>query len=400
MEEEINFPRGGSGRKQQSSDSTSDRKLIEKKKSRKRADSNDFLFGKAGDETSASKKTKKRKKSTEKSAAESAESTSSAISSLPLGGGAVQAPINSAKQKKPAFIESISFQKLTKGMKLLGVVREVAEEYAVVSLPSMLTGFIRPNTNSSTRLDHVLSVGMVLPVVILKATSETINEKSFGSKSKPVVKRRIELSVSPSAVNNGLTADMLYEGMSVRGRIRSVEDHGCLVDLSINGIRGNSCFLKYDNIEGEYEVIDTKDDEMQSDDNDKFLLNSGRIYDFTIMSLPKMDSGKLDIIQMKLQTAQTRSKTMADTVACKKAKHTIRSLCPGMLLPVSVEHHAGNGICVTFMGHVYRGSIDSNNLGGFLPEDYDKYVDKKQGTSNEMWWKSVFVGRLKSVSGN
>ena len=43
-------------------------------------------------------------------------------------------------------------------MKLLGIVREVAPDYAVVCLPSMLTGFIRRDSNSGIRLNHVVSV--------------------------------------------------------------------------------------------------------------------------------------------------------------------------------------------------------------------------------------------------
>lgn len=66
------------------------------------------------------------------------------ISTLPLGGGAVLQPSTVAGGRRmPAKIELLSFGKLGKGMKVLGVIREVKEEYAVVSLPTMLTGFVR-----------------------------------------------------------------------------------------------------------------------------------------------------------------------------------------------------------------------------------------------------------------
>jgi len=409
---EEDFPRGGitpSQQQQQPSSSAAtenEKKKNEKKRGRKRAESNDFLFGTGAlaVDQQGSKKSKKQKKNAAVVDA-SATGTSASMSSLPLGGGAVQPPSgsSSAAYKKPAFIESISFQKLAKGMKLLGIVREVAPDYAVVSLPSMLTGFIRRDSNSGIRLDHVVNVGMVLPVVVVKATSETVVDRNAsGQKGKSVLKKRIELTVSPSAVNSGLTKDMLYEGIVVRGRIRSVEDHGCLVDLNINGIGGTNCFLKYENIGGGYEILDPNDDddEMESANDEgekKSILNKGRVYDFTICSLPKKDSGPLSIIQLKLDTTENRSKKVIDPLTCMNSKHTIRSLCPGMLLNVDVEHHARNGLCVTFMGSVYRGAIDSNNLGGFLPDGFD-LKDKKTSAPGDMWWKDVFVGKLRKIT--
>ena len=43
----------------------------------------------------------------------------------------------------PAKIELLTFGKLAKGIKVLGVIREVHEEYGVISLPTMLMGFVR-----------------------------------------------------------------------------------------------------------------------------------------------------------------------------------------------------------------------------------------------------------------
>jgi hypothetical protein len=66
------------------------------------------------------------------------------ISALPLGGGGVLPPTTSGGGKvTPAKIELLTFGKLAGGMKVLGVVREVKEEYAVVALPTMLVGFVR-----------------------------------------------------------------------------------------------------------------------------------------------------------------------------------------------------------------------------------------------------------------
>lgn len=384
MEEELNFPRGGK-------ENAEEKKTpVSEKKSKKRSNSSDFLFGGSKEE-----KSKKQKKSKDVTSSKNFPMGSS--SSLPLGGGGVLQPTQSSSLKKPAFIESLSFQKLAKGTKLLGIVREVAEEYAVVSLPGMLTGFLRKD-KTDVSLNRVVSVGMCLAVIVLKATSETVIDKNASSK-QPIQKRRIELSVAPALLNAGLTIDMLFTGMHVRGKIRSVEDHGCLIDLGVSGIGGSTtCFLKYESIDGRYRVADENLDNENNGESLDFILNSGRIYDFTIDTLPdRADKDSAKLVQVKLQTVEERAKSKVNSGKYLALHHTIRTLQPGLLVDADVEHHAKNGVCVSFLGNVYRGSIESSHLGGYLP---DTSVDQKLKLriTSEMWWKSVFTGKNRLVS--
>jgi rRNA biogenesis protein RRP5 len=388
MEEEFNFPRGGYEKEEEKKHTDNERKT------KKRSNSRDFLFGQAHDE-----KSKKQKKSKDSAASASSKSAPAGISTLPLGGGGVLQPTQSSSLKKPAFIESLSFQKLAKGTKLLGIVREVAEEYAVVSLPGLLTGFLCKD-KTGTPLTKVVSVGMCLPVIVVKATSETVKDNNSNTK-QPIQKRRIELSVAPPLLNSGLNADMLFKGMHIRGRIRSVEDHGCLIDLGVSGLGGSTTFLKYENIEGKYEILDA-DTESDDDDDDQnsdvdFVLNEGRVFDFTIDSLPeRADHESTRIVQVKLQTVEERAKFKVNAGKYLALNHTIRTLQPGMLVEADVEHHAKNGICVSFLGSVYRGSIDSSHLGGYLP-DVSKDQKLKSQIPSDMWWKSVFTGKNRVV---
>ena len=268
----------------------------------------------------------------------------------------------------------------------------------------MLTGFIR--RDHGIRLDHVVSVGMVLSVSVLRATSESVSTKSeqAATGAASVIKRRIELTIAPKHINDGLNAKMLYPGMNVRGVIKSVEDHGCIVDLSVAGIGKAGCFLKFDNIQGGHEILPNDGDAdtiMESEDKDKtFQINKGRIYDFSIKSLPNKDvSNTSSVIQLQLDDVETRSKNSIDPSTYNPSMHNIKTLIPGMLLDVDVEHFARNGLCVTFLGNVYRGAIDTTNLGGFLPDsDEANEVMKSKGTTPEMWWKSVFVGKNRLVS--
>ena len=215
-------------------------------------------------------------------------------------------------------------------------------------------------------------------------------------------KRRIELSPLPKDVNAGFRLDdflsakggsgksKVRDGHSddgafvIRGRIVSVEDHGCLVDIGI----GKNAFLKFDNVEDDYEILedimDIDDDEKKSNGlkqskakgaggNSQKLINPGRIYDFTL--LPKQNG---PILQLSLPSTNTLSRIRLN----ESITPTLSSLQPGMLTEVKVEQHAKNGMCVNFMGGLYRGSIDEDHLGGHNG-------DSKDG----MWWKGVFRGK-------
>ena len=153
------------------------------------------------------------------------------------------------------------------------MIREVTDEYAVVSLPTMLTGFvrrgggsesIRSNSQGDTRSPPLLTrvlpkVNTVMAFYVLSTSTTTI-EQHDGSKkerqtaaaaattatttSAQVKKRRIELSPWPVHVNAGVRVDEYLSPKSsrstsistgstptstmvVRGCIVSVEDHGC-----------------------------------------------------------------------------------------------------------------------------------------------------------------------------
>lgn len=143
LNEETSFPRGrrSTPKKDESSSSTA-----EKKKGRKRSASqdkssqkettpaSDFLFGSAA-ETESRKKSKKKKE-------DSSIAANPKSSLLPLGGGGVVQPSASNKHGGEAVIEALSFGKLAKGTKLLGIVRELQPDYAVLSLPNLLSGYV------------------------------------------------------------------------------------------------------------------------------------------------------------------------------------------------------------------------------------------------------------------
>eukprot|EP00560_Eucampia_antarctica_P009287 CAMPEP_0197827370 /NCGR_PEP_ID=MMETSP1437-20131217/4159_1 /TAXON_ID=49252 ORGANISM="Eucampia antarctica, Strain CCMP1452" /NCGR_SAMPLE_ID=MMETSP1437 /ASSEMBLY_ACC=CAM_ASM_001096 /LENGTH=2087 /DNA_ID=CAMNT_0043428183 /DNA_START=30 /DNA_END=6293 /DNA_ORIENTATION=+ len=407
MEEEILFPRGRPTPKdpQQKAASTADNhETSTKKKKRTRSDSGDFLFG----GTSSSKELiglkGKKSKSKKRDEDNAASSRNDNVSMMPLGGGAVLPPLSTdSGSKRPALIESLSFTKLAKGMKLLGMVREVSDEYAVISLPNMWTGFLVRKKNG-VPLTRVVSIDQVLPFIVQKTTAEQSSQKN----TRETPKRRIELSVDPIHINVGLTGiPNLEAGRHIRGVVSSCEDHGCLVDIGIARVQ---CFLSYDQIEGgKYRLLsDTDDNDSVDEESDKvdgskvtWKLNKGRVYDFTILSLPSNDSAGA-IIQLSLQSTESRCKHLTTQAVLPSANPTLRTLLPGMLVTVCVEQYAKNGLCVSFLDNVFRGAIDMAGLGGFYTPDLfseDAFSKPKSGTKRleETWFKKVFSGKFRFV---
>ena len=333
---------------------------------------------------------------------------------------------------------------------MLGVLREVASEYAVVSLPCMLTGFVRRSGKGPPLTQVLPPVDTIMAFSILQTTTEQLSGKSQSKSSKTadtIKKRRIELSPLPNHVNAGVRLDQFLSSayntnsetssnnessMIVRGRIVSIEDHGCIVDLggiassvAGSGERKMQAFLKFENIEGSYEIVD-EDDEMEEDDvedqdnhkekdadstktaameidnnNPTRLLNKHRLYDFAISPSSNTNAGSQSILQLTLPSPQTLS-TMRTTSNIKMAP-SLSSLMPGMLMEVQVEQYAKNGMCLSFMKGVYRGAVDEDHLGGWRGVDEKgsggKNSHKKLdvGGDPSMWWKNVFRGKHAKV---
>lgn len=148
---EESFPRGGNEPKPEEEKSSGEKSHRKKKRSLDKDDaaekaSEDFLFG--APKRSSSSKRKKHKKGSKE---EFGHSANNKHSLLPLGGGGVSFKKNLHKEslgiasKPEPFIEALGFSKLDKGTKLLGIVREVQDDFVVFSLPNLLTGYVLRN---------------------------------------------------------------------------------------------------------------------------------------------------------------------------------------------------------------------------------------------------------------
>jgi rRNA biogenesis protein RRP5 len=157
---------------------------------------------------------------------------------------------NGEEEKKQTRIEGLSYRRLVPGTLVLGQVTQITSKDIALALPNNLTGYV-PLTEISdqlnTRINNLLeqddsvdgegedfadidlkkqfSVGQYLRAYVTKSVSEVGNSG----------KRRIELSLRPQLVNSGISKDELASNVLVQAAVSSVEDHGIIMDLSLDG---------------------------------------------------------------------------------------------------------------------------------------------------------------------
>ena len=419
MVQEASFPRGSSRpAKKDEKPQESDGKKLRPSQKRKAASGDsstptassvkkDFLFGssKKKDDGKSSSLSKRRK--TEDAPVPS----SNKNSLLPLGGGGVTVSTKKHKLKSgdessvsttTIHIESLGFSKIAKGSKVLACVREVHEQYAIVSLPNLLTAYILSQTKAGQPakypLVNMLHVGQTLAVVITKIVTEQVKEGQS--------RRRIQVSALPQAVNPrfllaGESGDnkgtsvtiaanrLARASVPLRGQILSVEDHGCVIELGF-GRRG---FLRFDQVGGSGQedknyIILEEDEEYEDEEDDDpskrpVILQKGRIHDF--LALPVTTNSGEDqhattIFPLSLPSTQSMAKKSVSSLTSndssrsgKRGKNKTKtipfsfsSLMPGWLVQVKVEAIANNGLCVSLFGNIFRGAIEMNHLGATL----------------------------------
>lgn len=135
---ETSFPRGGGDHSKSSSKRT--RRNEDQPRRSSIVKDKDFLFQSSSDFDN--QKSKKRLSNGGATKENKRSRVSSSIGSLgQLGGGMVT--VKQLNKVKHHFIEPLSFKRIHSGMKLLGIVRQLEDDFAVISLPNMFSGYIR-----------------------------------------------------------------------------------------------------------------------------------------------------------------------------------------------------------------------------------------------------------------
>ncbi|KAF8140429.1 hypothetical protein EV363DRAFT_1393337 [Boletus edulis] len=166
-------------------------------------------------------------------------------------------------------IEHLNYKRLMPGMRVLGQVMSIQPLAIVVSLPNQLFAHV-PITQITSQLTHRLEstnddedeelddnksesstqvpdltdlfyVGQyVRAAVISTHPPGTTDMAGLGRVRDDAIKasRRVELSLLPEKVNVGVRKADLKIGYSLNAAVRSIEDHGYLLELGISGVSG------------------------------------------------------------------------------------------------------------------------------------------------------------------
>ena len=132
-------------------------------------------------------------------------------------------------------------------MLLLGMVREVRESEALISLPNDLTGWVEVDQISdelnavieaalddddteAPALSDFLHLGQTVRCVVAATSSVMGGDKKMH--------KHVSLSLKPSMVNLALSAAAVHPGMVLYGAISSVEDRGYQVSFGTRALSG------------------------------------------------------------------------------------------------------------------------------------------------------------------
>lgn len=148
---------------------------------------------------------------------------------------------------------------------MLGCISKINATDLAISLPNNLTGFV-PLTSISKKftkqieslaedsdeegsigekdgetkeadsfdLKTMFRVGQYIRVCVIHSV-EDVSARKGASGEQNKTKRHIVLSLEPSMTNAGLSPNELVVGITVQASVSSIEDHGLIMELDING---------------------------------------------------------------------------------------------------------------------------------------------------------------------
>ena len=240
----------------------------------------------------------------------------------------------SAMDTMPKYVELLKFKYLRSGIKLWGMITEIRATEMTVSLAHGLKGRVLlenasdtiprgaglkgEDSNATFHLNAYFSLGSYVRCVIVKVTGKQDNHN----------RKAIDLSTRVSDVNKGLRSDALCEGTCMTGCVKSVEDHGYMIDF---GIKGTSGFLKKSQCPRD--------------------LLQGSNLDVVVASLKRDGHAIVSADPQDVDSCVTKEWPGID----------VNSLLPGSLVNVKVRHVLSDGLAVSFLTF-FNGTIDQFHL--------------------------------------
>ncbi|KAI0756786.1 U3 snoRNP-associated protein Rrp5 [Daedaleopsis nitida] len=277
-------------------------------------------------------------------------------------------------------IEHLNYKRAVVGMKILGQIVAVEPLALIVSLPNQLFGHV-PITNISTQLTQVLETvedvemdssneedeetspsrvpdlseifqpGQYVRGIVTAVHAPGATDSSGLGRARDEVQkasRRIELSLVPEKVNEGVAKSDLRTGFTLSASVKSVEDHGYILDLGISDVSG---FLSF------------KDSQKGPFPSER-KLHVGRLLDVAVTKLS--GNGR---------TCNVSVDPKALTTACLTEISSVTSVVPGALVQSLVTAVQPDGLILQVLGY-FDGTVDQFHLVPGDPEEHYKVGQK------------------------
>jgi len=269
-------------------------------------------------------------------------------------------------QKDQIRVEHLNYKRMTVGMKILGQVVSVQPLALILSLPNQLFGHV-PITQISTHFTHILEAidedeelsdaeldneltpkrvpdlfdifhpGQYVRAVVTAVHSPGSTDAIGIDRTRDeTVKasRRVELSLSPDKVNDGVQKTDLRPGFTLSAAIESKEDHGYVVDLGIPDVSGFLTFKDAKN--GPFDRHST--------------LHIGHIIDVSVLKMS--GNGRTCTINVDYGTFTASSLSEITNVT---------SLLPGTLVQSLITAVVPSGLNLQMLGY-FEGTVDQVHL--------------------------------------
>ncbi|KAI0673370.1 U3 snoRNP-associated protein Rrp5 [Trametes maxima] len=277
-------------------------------------------------------------------------------------------------------IEHLNYKRVVVGMKILGQVIAVEPLALIVALPNQLFAHV-PITQISSQLTHILESmdddemhssgdeeedaspsrvpdlfeifkpGEYVRAVVTSVHAPGATDIAGLGRARDEVQRasrRVELSLVPEKVNEGIAKADLRSGFTISASVKSVEDHGYILDLGIPEVSG---FLSF------------KDSKKGPFDEGK-KLHVGRLVDVVVSKLP----GNGRTCNVSVDPTTYRNAVLTEV-------SDVHSIVPGALVQSLVTAVQPDGLILQVLGF-FDGTIDQFHLSPGDPEENYKVGQK------------------------
>ncbi|QPG74827.1 hypothetical protein FOA43_002163 [Brettanomyces nanus] len=241
-------------------------------------------------------------------------------------------------------VDSVSFKILQPGSFVLGRISHINKMEIVLSLSDNLEGYI-PITNLSDEVSKTLSVVDDEDDDDDESSSDDDEESSIPSLSslftigqylRAIVtentsdtgKKRLELSIEPSKVNEGMEKDDFCVNTIVQASVKSVEDHGAILNVGHSHLSG---FISKKELPSSVDV--------------------GSV----LLVVVSKKSGRTITVKLPTETIVKKLNTVQSAT-------NVNAILPGMLVDAAVLNVFADGIIVKAL-NLCNGSISCMHLG-------------------------------------